>query len=226
MELIFATANAHKLKEASFILGDEFTLIMPKELGHPEDIPETGDTLEENSMQKCRAVVQMFGRDCFADDTGLEVEALDGAPGVHSARYADEWEPDDPEVFAAIKASAETPESAAIPLQYIKIMLRLLYELEQKEKEAAKRGEQPNRRARFRTVITLWYKGEYYMFEGEVRGTITRKMQGTNGFGYDAVFAPDGYDCTIAQMTDGQKNALSHRGNALRKLSSFLKNVR
>lgn len=219
MELIFATANLHKLKEASAILSDAFTLIMPKELGHPEDIPETGNTLEENSMQKCRAVVEMFGRDCFADDTGLEVEALDGAPGVHSARYADGWELPKEKVEAEVKAVAEE-ETATIPLQYRRIMQRLLYELKQKETSEVK----PNRRARFRTVITLWYKGKYYTFEGSVNGMITRKMQGTNGFGYDAIFKPDGFDCTIAQMTEEQKNALSHRSVALHKLADFLAN--
>ena len=228
MELIFATANLHKLEEASAILGDGFTLIMPKELGRAEDIPETGATLEENSMQKCQAVVQMFGRDCFADDTGLEIEALGGAPGVHSARYADNWQPPfkEAEAFAKLSAQAQTPESKAIPLEYRKIMLRLLYEMEQEEKKAAAEGRETNRRGRLRTVITVWYNGKYYTFEGSVNGTITRKMQGVNGFGYDAVFMPDGFDCTIAQMTQEQKNALSHRSVALRKLADFFKDVR
>lgn len=218
MELIFATANNHKISEASAILGKSFTLIMPKDLGHPEDIPETGTTLEENSMLKCRTVVKMFGRDCFADDTGLEVEALNGAPGVFSARYADNWNAPEEEMAEAVKAVA-SGEEMQIPLKYRMVMGRLLWELERMEKES----EGANRRARFRTVITLYYKGEYHTFEGIVNGVITRKMLGSNGFGYDAVFMPDGYNCTIAQMTEEQKNAISHRSVALHKLATFLK---
>ena len=199
MEILFATANQHKFDEAKAILGNKFTLIMPKELGFCEDIEETGETLEENSFLKCQASVKQFGRECFADDTGLEVEALNGAPGVYSARYAN-------------INSSDTEH------YHQKNMLRLLDEMEKIETATGIK----NRKARFRTIITLYFRGEYYTFEGIVNGVITYQMVGTNGFGYDPVFRPDGYDCTIAQMSNEQKNSLSHRGMAMRKLADFL----
>lgn len=200
MDLIFATANQNKLNEAKSILGNSFTLIMPKELGYLEDIPETGKTLEENSMQKCLKVFDLFGKDCFADDTGLEVEALDGAPGVFSARYADGW--------------GDSPTSTH---NHLNNMLKLLSELERVEHEGIY-----NRNARFRTVVTLCYNGKFYTFEGVVNGMITKDMRGKNGFGYDPIFLPNGYNRTIAQMSNQEKNAISHRGVAIRKVAEFL----
>lgn len=196
MKIIFATANNNKFKEAQNILGNDFTLIMPKELGFTEDIEETGQTIEENSRIKCQAIKEMFDQPCFADDTGLEVEALDGAPGIYSARYAGE----------------EHDHKAN--------MKKLLFELEQKDKIC---GKKVSRKARFVTVVTLYYNGKFHKFEGEIKGTIINQMIGEGGFGYDPIFVPDGEKRTIAQMTDNEKNAISHRGIAMRKLANFLK---
>lgn len=189
MKIIFATNNKHKLEEAQAILGDRFTLVTPAELGIHEEIPETSDTLEGNAMQKARYLYGYTGLDCFADDTGLEVEALDGAPGVYSARYAGE------------PANSEANTT-------------LLLEKLQNEN---------NRRARFRTVIALILNGEEYFFEGIVNGEISERPAGTEGFGYDPVFVPEGYDITFAEMPAGEKNRMSHRARAVSKFGDFLK---
>ncbi len=195
MEIIFATNNSHKLKEAQEIIGECFTLIMPKDLGCNEDILETGVTLEDNSMQKCKYIKELFGKNCFADDTGLEVDSLDGAPGVYSARYAGEGKKFSDNIY------------------------KLLRELDKKEKEA---GHSISRKAHFKTVVTLWYNGEYYIFEGKINGEISREIVGEGGFGYDSVFIPEGFSKTFAQMSDKEKNSISHRGIAIKKLSDFL----
>ncbi len=193
MELIFATSNSNKLREAAEILGKEITLIMPKKLGYKGDIPETGNTIDANSKMKCRFVWDKFHKTCFADDTALEVDSLDGAPGVYSARYAGEDHDD-----AANRA-------------------KLLCELTKVD------GRKKNiRAAKFRTVITLIHKGTLYTFEGTMKGTIAEKESGEGGFGYDSVFIPEGCSCTIAEMSENQKNAISHRGIAMRKLANFL----
>lgn len=186
--IVFATGNAHKLAEVQAVLGDEFHLITAAEAGISEDIPETGETLEENASQKSHYLYERSGLDCFADDTGLEVDALDGAPGVHSARYAT-----DGHDFAANN--------------------RLL--LKNMEGKA-------DRRARFRTVISLIINGREYQFEGRVEGRISESESGAEGFGYDPLFIPDGCDCTFAEMSAEDKNAISHRGRAVRKLAEFL----
>lgn len=188
MTIIFATNNAHKLAEVQAVLGEGYELLTPRDCGITEEIPEEQPTLEGNASQKAHYLFDRTGRDCFADDTGLEVEALGGAPGVHSARYAT-----DSHDFAANN--------------------RLLLEnLAGKE----------NRRARFRTVISLILGGEEHLFEGIVEGRIIEQESGHQGFGYDPLFIPDGYDKTFAQMTTDEKNAVSHRARAVRKLAAYL----
>lgn len=193
MELIFATANPDKLREASEILGKGITLIMPKKLGYKGDIPETGATIEANSKMKCQFIWNKFNKSCFADDTALEVDSLSGAPGVYSARYA-----------------GEQHDSKAN-------IAKLLAELEKVDKR-----KKNIRAARFRTVITLIHKGTLYTFNGVMNGTIAEKESGEGGFGYDSVFIPEGCSCTFAEMSENQKNAISHRGIAMRKLAHFL----
>ena len=188
MKLIFATNNAHKLSEVQAVLGPSFELVTPRMCGVEEEIPETAETLEGNARQKARYLYERTGLDCFADDTGLEVEALNGAPGVHSARYAT-----DGHDFAANN----------------RLLLKNL------------EGE-TNRRARFRTAICLIEGGEERLFEGIVEGHIIDHESGSEGFGYDPLFVPEGYDCTFAEMSADEKNEISHRGRAVRKLVAYL----
>lgn len=188
MKIVFATNNAHKLAEVSAVLGEGYDLVTLREVGITEDIPETGDTLDENASQKARYVWERTGLSCFADDTGLEVEALGGAPGVRSARYAT-----DGHDFAANNR-------------------KLLRELEGIS----------NRRARFRTVISLIENGVERQVEGIVEGVIADKESGSEGFGYDPLFIPDGYTRTFADMTAEEKNAISHRGRAVANLVKIL----
>ena len=194
MKLVFATNNAHKLQEVRHILGERFEVVGLKDIGCHEDIPETAETLEGNAQQKAHYVKEHYGLDCFADDTGLEVAALDGAPGVHSARYA--------ELFG----KGDTHDSDAN-------MNLLLNNLEEKT----------DRSARFRTVIALLYKGQEYLFEGICPGKILHERHGSEGFGYDPIFQPTGFDQSFAQMSAEEKNAISHRGRATQKLAEFLK---
>ena len=189
MKIVFATNNAHKLAEVQAVLGDAYELVTPRMCGVEEEIPENQPTLEGNASEKSHYLRARTGLDCFADDTGLEVEALDGAPGVHSARYAS-----DGHDFAANN--------------------RLLL----KNLEGAE-----NRRARFRTVISLLQGGEEHLFEGIVEGRIIDREAGHEGFGYDPLFVPDGYTKTFAEMSPDEKNAVSHRGRAVRKLAAFLR---
>lgn len=187
--LVFATNNEHKLSEVRDIFGSRYRILSLSDIGCHADIPETAETLEGNALQKVQYVHQHYGLDCFADDTGLEVDALDGRPGVHTARYAF---PDrhDPEANTT----------------------KLLGELEKKS----------DRKARFRTVIALVYKGELQFFDGRVEGTITTSRRGTQGFGYDPVFQPDGYEETFAELGVEVKNRISHRARAVAKLVDFL----
>lgn len=194
MKIVFATNNQHKLAEVRQILGEHFDVVGLNDIGCHEDIPETADTLEGNAQQKAYYVKEHYGLDCFADDTGLEVAALDGAPGVHSARYA--------ELFG----KGDTHDSDAN-------MNLLLNNLEEKT----------DRSARFRTVIALLYKGQEYLFEGICPGKILHERHGSEGFGYDPIFQPTGFDQSFAQMSAEEKNAISHRGRATQKLAEFLK---
>lgn len=187
-EIIFATNNAHKLAEVQAVLGDGFRLLTPRECGITEDIPETQPTLEGNASQKAHYLHDRTGRNCFADDTGLEVMALGGAPGVRSARYATDGHDFD----ANNRLLLKNMEGIA------------------------------DRRARFRTVISLIIDGEEHLFEGIVNGRIAESASGCEGFGYDPLFIPDGSDKRFAEMTADEKNAVSHRGRAVRKLVDFL----
>ncbi|MBI1221767.1 MAG: non-canonical purine NTP diphosphatase [Bacteroidetes bacterium] len=188
MELVFATNNKNKLREAETILPDSYLLLNLDDAGCPGDIPETEDTLQGNALLKARYVTKHSDFSAFADDTGLEVEALNGAPGVYSARYAGK------------EANAE------------KNIDKLLKELK----------DQPNRNARFVTVIALIIDGEEFLFEGEVQGRIATEKSGAKGFGYDPVFIPSGYTVTFAEMDPSEKNSISHRGRALEKMRIFL----
>lgn len=191
MKLIFATNNAHKLREVSQVVGDKFTLLTPRECGIDEDIPEEQPTLEGNALQKARYIYARTGLDCFADDTGLEVDALGGEPGVRSARYATDGHDDE-----ANK--------------------RLLLERMQ---GVEARG------AQFRTAIALIIGGKEYLFEGIVRGNITLEEQGDGGFGYDPLFVAEGCEQSFAEISAEEKNAISHRGRAVRKLAEFLQGL-
>lgn len=189
MKLVFATNNKHKLDEVRKITSRHpVEIVSLAEINCFDDIPETADTLEGNALQKAHYIQEKFGLNCFADDTGLEVEALNNAPGVYSARYA-----------------GPGHDSEAN-------MKKLLYEMEGKE----------NRKARFRTVIALVWNGKTYTFEGIVNGTITTAKRGENGFGYDPIFIPEGYDQTFAELGDNIKNQISHRAKAVEKLDEFL----
>ena len=187
-KFVFATNNAHKLEEVTAILGDKIELLSMKDIHCHADIPETADTLEGNALLKARYIFENYNMDCFADDTGLEVEALNGAPGVYSARYA-----------------GPGHDSEAN-------MNKLLHEMENKE----------NRKARFRTVIALILNGKEYLFEGVVNGTIINEKRGGSGFGYDPIFVPDTYSETFAEMGNDIKNQISHRAEAVKKLTAFL----
>jgi XTP/dITP diphosphohydrolase len=188
-KMVVATNNAHKLKEIAAILGQEIELLSLKDIQCFADIPETADTLEGNARQKAMYIYENYGMDCFADDTGLEVEALGGAPGVFSARYA-----------------GEGHDSEAN-------MQKLLKELAGKE----------NRKAQFRTVICLIRNGKEHLFEGIVKGEIIQEKRGGEGFGYDPIFVPEGYDLTFAELGDDVKNTISHRARSVEKLCQFLK---
>ena len=186
-KLVFATNNAHKLEEVAAILGDQVELLSLNDISCQTDIPETAETLEGNALLK--SFYKNYHLDCFADDTGLEVEALNGAPGVYSARYA----------------GGEGHDAQAN-------MLKLLHELEGKE----------NRKAQFRTAISLILDGKEYLFEGVIKGEIIKEKRGDSGFGYDPVFMPEGYDRTFAELGNDIKNQISHRALAVQKLCEFL----
>lgn len=191
--LVFVTNNAHKLEEIRTILGERIEILSLSDIGCHADIPETADTLEGNARQKSRYVYEHYGLDCFADDTGLEVESLGGAPGVYSARYA----------------GGQGHDSQAN-------MNKLLKEMEEKN----------NRKAQFRTIISLIEKGEERQFEGIVKGQITKEKRGESGFGYDPIFQPDGYDTTFAELGSDIKNRISHRARAVAALCDYLTNLK
>lgn len=190
-KFVFATNNAHKLEEVKDILGDKIELLSLKDINCHEEIPETADTLAGNALLKARYVYEKYHLNCFADDTGLEVEALKGAPGVYSARYA---------------GDAHNSEAN---------MKKLLHELENAE----------NRKAQFHTVFALIIDDKEHLFEGTVKGEITKVHKGTSGFGYDPIFQPEGYSQTFAEMGNEEKNKISHRAKATQKLCKFLKSI-
>ena len=190
-KLVFATNNIHKLSEVKDIVADGIHIISLADIGCAEDIPETAETLEGNAFIKARYIKERYGYNCFADDTGLEVEELDGAPGVYSARYA-----------------GPAHDSQAN-------IRKLLHALDGKT----------NRKARFRTVIALILDEREYLFEGIINGNITESSRGTNGFGYDPVFIPDGHTETFAELGDAIKNTISHRAKAAHQLADFLSTI-
>ncbi len=192
-KIVFATNNAHKLREIRAILNGSFEIISLSELGCTEDIPETENTLEGNALCKIRYVRDRYGADCFADDTGLEVDALGGAPGVFTAR------------FGAVNGYGDDHDAEA--------NTRCLLE---KMKGVSARG------ARFRTVVALWMDGEEHLFEGVVGGEIATEKRGEKGFGYDPVFIPEGSALTFAELGADVKNRISHRARAVGKLAAFL----
>jgi XTP/dITP diphosphohydrolase len=205
MKIVFATGNKGKLREAAEILGEGFELSSLQDVGIYEDVPETGNTLTANSLQKAQYVLEKCGCDCFADDTGLEVDALGGAPGVYTARYAG----DDKD--------------------FNKNMDKVLYELarlQNESKVAASLGLKMkpfSRRARFKSVITLMVNGKPHFFEGTLEGVIAYEKSGNGGFGYDPIFIADEFPgMTLADISEEQKNDISHRGKALRAMAQWL----
>jgi XTP/dITP diphosphohydrolase len=188
MQLIFATNNAHKVAEIQKAIPAGYEVLSLKAAGINVDIPEPHDTLEANASEKSGTILAMTGLNCFSEDTGLEVEALQGAPGVRSARYAGE---------------------AASFADNVQLLLRNM-------------EGQPNRKARFRTIISLWFNGQENLFEGICNGSITSEIKGEGGFGYDPVFVPDGDTRTFAQMNLEEKNQYSHRAKAVAALFNFL----
>lgn len=188
MQLVFASNNPNKIKEIQSLLPDQITILSLEDIGCAEEIPETAYTIEGNAMLKANHVTEKYGYSCFADDTGLLVDALNGEPGVYSARYAGE------------QKNAEDN------------MVKLLKKLDNTE----------NRKAHFKTVICLNVNGKQYLFEGMVKGKIIHEKKGSEGFGYDPVFIPDGYTKTFAEMSLEEKSIISHRGLAVEKLVAFL----
>ncbi|AHM61926.1 RdgB/HAM1 family non-canonical purine NTP pyrophosphatase [Flammeovirgaceae bacterium 311] len=192
MRICFATNNRKKLEEISSWVGPEWQVLSLEDIGCHEELPETGETLEANSAQKAAYVWEHYGIACFADDTGLEVEALGGEPGVYSARYAG--------------AQRSNEDNMQLLLQKLS-------------------GAQ-NRAARFRTVLTYISAAGQQQFEGEVPGTIIDEARGSGGFGYDPIFVPEGHSRTFAEMPLEEKNSMSHRARAMKKLVDFLKQSR
>jgi len=190
MKLCFASNNEHKLAEIRQIIGDAYQVVSLQEIGCTEELPEEQTTLEGNSLQKAEYVWQHYGVSCFTDDTGLEVFALNGEPGVYSARYAG--------------PQRSSTDNMALLLQNM--------------------ADKTDRRAQFRTSITLILAGDIHQFEGVVTGQIAKNLAGGVGFGYDPLFIPDGFSQTFAQMSPAEKNKISHRGRAMQQLVAFLKN--
>jgi len=189
MKLLFATNNQHKLREVREILGEEIGVESLGDIGFTAEIPETQDTIEGNARQKARFIFEHTGRDCFADDTGLFIDALDGRPGVYSARYAGE--------------NCSFHDNVVMVLEEL--------------------GNNPNRKASFRCVVCLILDGSEHTFEGHIDGLIIHQEMGTEGFGYDPVFLPGGYEMTFAELPAATKNEISHRGRAIREMLKFLK---
>lgn len=201
MDLVFATNNPNKIREINNLLDDSFNLLGLEDIGFQGEIPETNPTLEENASAKAFFIYEKFSVDCFADDTGLEVEALNNQPGVYSARYA---EIDGRKKFNSRRELTEAN---------IEKLLSLL------------KGRN-NRKARFRTVISLVIGGEELRFEGIVRGKIIDEKRGESGFGYDPVFIAEGQNRTFAEISLDEKNRISHRAIAFRKLVDYLKGIK
>ena len=191
MKLIFATHNKNKLKEVKSLMPSSIELLSLDEINFNDEIEETADTIEGNALLKAKIIFEKTGINCFADDSGLLVDALNGAPGVYSARFAGEQKNDQDN------------------------MQKLLHELNNK----------PNRNAHFKTVMVLIIDGKDYLFEGKIEGKIITEKLGSNGFGYDPIFVPNGYNETFAQLNSETKNKISHRARALGKLLEFINSI-
>ena len=191
MQIVFATNNINKIKEVQALLPKSIQIISLESIGCLEDIPETANTIEGNAIQKANYITQKYGYDCFADDTGLEVEALNGEPGVYSARYAG--------------AQRNADDNMNLLLEKLQ--------------------SQSNRKAQFKTVITLNLNGKQHLFTGIVTGKITLEKIGNQGFGYDPIFQPAGFSETFAQLSLAQKGQISHRGKATQALIAFLESI-
>jgi XTP/dITP diphosphohydrolase len=187
-KLVFATNNQHKIEEVLAKIGDQFYLLSLDDIGCTDDIEETGTTFAANASIKSQYIYNKYHLDCFGDDSGLEIDALNLEPGVYSARYAGKHGDHEANM----------------------------------DKVLAKLEGQTNRRARFKTVISLLWQGREHIFEGNVEGTIRHQRSGSKGFGYDPIFQPDGYNITFAEMTMEEKNAISHRARAVEKMVAFL----
>jgi XTP/dITP diphosphohydrolase len=190
MKLLFATNNRHKLREVREILGDIVSILSLSDISFEAEIPETQETIEGNAMQKARFIYEQTGMDCFADDTGLFINALDGRPGVYSARYAG--------------------ENCSFHDNVVKVLEEL--------------GNNPNRNASFHCAVCLILDNKEHFFHGKVDGRIILNERGSEGFGYDPVFLPDGFDQTFADLPPETKNEISHRGMAIREMLTFLDN--
>jgi XTP/dITP diphosphohydrolase len=191
-KLVFATNNQHKIEEVAAKIGHEFALLSLDDINCHADIAETGTNFAENASIKSRFIFDQYQLNCFGDDSGLEVDALNNEPGVYSARYAGKHGDHEANM----------------------------------DKVLQKLGNNNNRKARFRTVISLLWNGEEHFFDGTVEGTIRYERSGSKGFGYDPIFQPDGYDITFAEMTMEEKNSISHRGRAVEKMVEFLKGLK
>ncbi|MEN0054251.1 MAG: non-canonical purine NTP diphosphatase [Mucilaginibacter sp.] len=191
MQLVFATNNRHKLDEVAAKVGDKIKLLTLNDIGCTDDIEETGTTFRANASIKSHHIFEKYKLNCFGDDSGLEIDALNGEPGVYSARYA-----------------GEHGNHAA-----------------NNEKVLNNLAGKTNRKARFRTVISLIWNGDEHFFEGVVEGSIRAELSGTEGFGYDPIFEPEGYNVTFAEMSMEQKNSSSHRAKAMEQLIAFLNTV-
>lgn len=196
-KIVFATNNAHKLDEIRDILGEEYSVVSLEDIGCHDDIPETADTLEGNALQKARYIHGRYGVDCFADDTGLEVRALGGAPGIYTARFG---------VMNGYGDDHDAEANTRCLLDKLK-------------------GE-ADRTAQFRTAVALILGGREYLFEGVAKGSITEEKRGDKGFGYDPVFMPEGHGETFAELGVETKNRISHRAKAVAKLAGFLRTAK
>lgn len=190
MKLVFASSNNHKINEIKKLLPENIELLGLNDIQCFDEIPETAETIEGNAILKADFIKNNYGLNCFADDSGLEIEALNGQPGVYSARYAGEPKDDNKNID------------------------KVLFELH----------NQTNRKANFKTMICLNLNDKQYLFTGIVNGSIINAKKGDNGFGYDPIFVPDGFDKTFAQMTFEEKNQISHRAKAVMQMIDFLKN--
>ena len=191
MQLVFASNNKNKIAEIQALVPDSIEILSLKDIGCLEDIPETADTIEGNAILKANYVSQKYGYNCFADDSGLEIDSLNGAPGVYSARFAGEQKNDSDNIQKVLK------------------------ELQSVE----------NRNAQFKTVIALNLNQRQKLFTGIIKGTITNHPKGHNGFGYDPIFQPNNYKITFAEMNQKEKSAISHRGQAVAQLLTYLKEI-